>query len=221
MTTTPYYEQDGLTIYCEDANQVLATMPNRSVDIVLTDPPYGIQYVSGWYAGYNPHGSIRGDDKYPTSALRHMFRIARAAVFSFCRWDQLAELPKPASFIAWVKNNHSAGNLNHEYGRKWEGCCFWPLEEHQFTSRPPDVIECRRVSKLLHPTQKPVYVMRHILEHNAGDVILDPFMGSGTTLVAAKDLGRKAVGIEIDERYCEIAANRLRQSLLPNFVNQN
>ena len=67
-----------------------------------------------------------------------------------------------------------------------------------------------------HPTQKPVQMFRHLVltYSNAGDLILDPFMGSGTTLRAAKDLGRKAIGIELEEKYCEIAARRLRQEVL-------
>ena len=74
----------------------------------------------------------------------------------------------------------------------------------------------RRVGGNGHPTEKPVWLMRFYIENSsqAGDTVIDPFMGSGTTLRAAKDLGRQAVGIEIEERYCEIAANRLAQGVL-------
>lgn len=82
-------------------------------------------------------------------------------------------------------------------------------------------VYCRRDTSLAgearhrrHPTEKPQGVMRWSIEQSKGTVILDPFMGSGTTLRAAKDLGRKAIGIEIEERYCEIAARRLGQEVL-------
>ena len=67
----------------------------------------------------------------------------------------------------------------------------------------------------VHPNEKPVSLMRYLLTKHDGEIILDPFMGSGTTLRAAKDLGRRAIGIEIEERYAEIAAKRLAQEVLP------
>jgi len=74
-----------------------------------------------------------------------------------------------------------------------------------------------KVANNLHPTEKPLSLLRRLLLlfSDAGEMILDPFMGSGTTLCAAKDLGRRAIGIEIEERYCEIAAKRLAQEMLP------
>ena len=220
----PYFKNDLVSVYHADSNDILPGLPDRSFDLVLTDPPYGIQYLSGRQGVYNgqrqisscknSHGSIAGDDYYPKSTLRQMFRVAKNAVFSFCRWDNLAELPKPRSFIAWVKRNRTAGDLRHEYGRSWEGCCFWPMEDHRFICRPSDVIHHPIPSCRSHPTEKPVGLMRDILAPNAGESILDPFMGTGATLIAAADLGRRAVGIEVEEKYCKIAADRLSQKLL-------
>ena len=143
-----------------------------------------------------------------------MQEIAKRALYVFCRWDNLIQLPKPKSVLAWVKNNWSMGDLKHEHGRQWEAICFYPQQEHEFIARIPDVIMGKRTGNEEHPTQKPTAVLSTIIQANVGDLILDPYMGSGTTLRAAKDLGRKAVGIEIDERYCEIAANRCRQEVL-------
>jgi site-specific DNA-methyltransferase (adenine-specific) len=126
----------------------------------------------------------------------------------------LAQMPAPRSVLAWVKNNWSRGDLEHEHGRQWEAICFYPQAGHEFIKRIPDVLRADRTGNELHPTQKPVPLVKKLIEANVGDLILDPFMGSGTTLRAAKDLGRRAIGIEIEEKYCEIAVKRLAQEVL-------
>jgi len=215
-TLHPYYhdEQYGITIYHGDCRDILPHLD--PVDLVLTDPPYGMEYLSNYYKGGNPHAKIIGDSDYPLDVLEACIKKASNAVFSFCRWENLKDMPKPKSFIVWVKNNWSAGDLIHEYGRQWEGIAFYPQDGHEFNGRPSDIIDTRRIppTKLLHPTEKPISVIIALLKTNAGDTILDPFMGSGTTLVAAKQLGRKAIGIEIEQKYCDIAIDRLRQGVL-------
>ncbi len=200
-------------IYHGDSKALMKSWPSKSVDLIITDPPYGMEYHSGRYssAGGNPHSKIQGDDKFPVDALEEMFRLARGGVFAFCRWDNLKELPPPKSFLVWVKNNWSAGDLEHAYGRQWEGCAFWPMEEHKFLNRPADVIDCRRVppTQLLHPTQKPLELIEAIIRDNAGQIILDPFAGSCTTAVAAARLGRSYVAIELEEKYVRIGEQRI------------
>jgi site-specific DNA-methyltransferase (adenine-specific) len=126
-------------------------------------------------------------------------------------------MPKPRSVLSWVKNNWSMGDLEHEHGRQWEAICFYAQSGHKFIKRIPDVIYADRTGNNLHPTEKPESVIQQLIVCNEGETILDPFMGSGTTLRAAKDLGRKAIGIEIEERYCEIAAKRMAQEVF-NFT---
>lgn len=195
-----------------DCLEVMRGMPDKSFDLVIVDPPYGMSFQSNYRL--KKHEAIVGDDRFPVEAIDEFKRLARRAVYMFCRWDNLAELPKPKSVLAWVKNNWSMGDLKHEHGRQWEACCFYPMEDHEFITRIPDVITETRTGNNLHPTEKPVELIKKILAANVGDTILDPFMGSGTTLIAAKQLGRSATGIEISPEYCEIARKRLEQDTL-------
>ena len=207
----PYYEEAGITIYHGDCREVLPMLDR--VDMVLADPPYGIKFRSNYRL--ERHARIEGDDTLPLEAIRLSISYARAAAYVFCRWDNLGEMPKPTSVLCWIKNNWSMGDLQHEHGRQWEAICFYSRERHQFARRIPDVLFADRTGNNLHPTQKPVELITKLIEANICETILDPFMGSGTTLVAAKNLGRRAVGIEIEEKYCEIAAKRLSQGVLP------
>lgn len=208
----PYYEEDGITIIHGDCAEVMPSLD--PVDIVLTDPPYGMEYQSGYRIG-KPPPKIRGDDTFLSGLVVEAVSLARCAAYVFCRWDNLiaGDLVKPTSVLAWVKNNWSAGDLNHAHGRQWEAICFYPGSNHVFHSRIPDVIYDDRVASDSHGTVKPVGLLKRLIAANEGDVVLDPFMGTGTTLRAAKDVGRKAIGIEVEERYCEIAAKRCSQGV--------
>ena len=208
---TPYYDRDGITIYCGDCREILPQLDK--VDLVLTDPPYGIDFQSSRRIERLRHPKIQGDKEFPM----WLFDLKPSnAMFVWCRWDVLMGLPRPKSFIAWDKCVHSMGDLEHEFGRQWEGCAFYPADGHEFNFRPVDVIRCQRVppEQMLHPNEKPVGAIAPLIRANKGETILDPFMGSGTTLVAAKLLGRRAIGIEIEEKYCKIAVDRLRQSVM-------
>jgi len=200
------------TVICGDCLEVMRGMEDNSVDLVLTDPPYGIEFRSNHRK--QKHDKIIGDDSFPLWIFEEFNRIAKRAVYVFCRWDNLSELPKPKSVLAWVKNNWSMGDLQHEHGRQWEAICFYPQEEHEFIKRIPDVIRADRTGNNLHPTEKPVNLMAKIIQANVGDIILDPFLGSGTTAVACKELGRNYIGIEISPEYCKIAEKRLSQGVL-------
>jgi len=206
---TPYYDHAGITIYHGDCRDVLPGL--LPADLVITDPPYGIAFQSGYRK--IKHAKIHGDDALPIGRINQSISMAKCAAYVFCRWENLAEMPKPRSVLAWVKNNWSMGDLKHEHGRQWEAICFYPAAAHEFAKRIPDVIFADRTGNNEHPTEKPVSLISTIIQANVGETILDPFMDSGTTLRAAKDLGRRAIGIEIEERYCEIAAKRLQQEV--------
>ncbi|MDH5738687.1 MAG: site-specific DNA-methyltransferase [Nitrospira sp.] len=209
---TPYYDDgSGIVIYNADCRDIMPHLPK--VDLVLTDPPYGMQFVSN--NRYIKHLKIYNDDVLPLDLIEMAIERANCAAYVFCRWNNLAMMPIPKSVLVWVKNNWSMGDLKHEHGRQWEACCFYAKDNHEFIKRIPDVLTADRTGNDLHPTEKPESLMGKLIACNVGGTILDPFMGSGTTLRAAKDLGRKCIGIEIEEKYCEIAVKRLAQEVLP------
>lgn len=205
----PYYEHAGITIYHGDCREILPQLPK--VDLVLTDPPYGMNYKSNHRRV--SYDNIYGDDQLPVEAIHLSIDKAFRAAYIFCRWDNLRQIKHPKSVLVCVKNNWSMGDLKHEHGRQWEAICFYPKEGHEFTKRIPDVLYADKTGNDLHPAEKPTDIISQLIQCNVGETILDPFMGSGTTLRAAKDLGRKAIGIEIEEKYCEIAAKRLSQEV--------
>jgi len=206
----PYYSEDGITIY-HGAWQEVPNVDFLGFDLLVTDPPYGMEFRSNYRI--IRHDSIVGDSLFPDVQL--LIEWARRASYIFCRWDNISrhDIPIPRSLIAWVKNNWSMGDLQHEHGRQWEAIGFFPGEAHEFITRIPDVIHADRTGNEMHPTEKPVALIKTIIAANVGEIVFDPYMGSGTTLRAAKDLGRKAIGIEICEKYCEIAAKRLGQEV--------
>jgi site-specific DNA-methyltransferase (adenine-specific) len=204
----PYYENELGVIYHGDCLEILPQI--EKVDLVLMDPPYGINFQSNYRI--IKHNKIIGDNILPHDKICMALGKAKRAAYAFCRWENIHEFPKPKSCIVWVKNNWSMGDLKHEHGRQWEACLFWCYEKHKFTKRIPDVIYANRTGNELHPTQKPVDLMVKLIKCNVCDTVLDPFLGSGTTAVAAMKLNRRFIGIEIEEKYCEIAAKRCEQA---------
>lgn len=216
----PYYERNGITIYHGDARDVLPTL--EPVDLVLTDPPYGVTYQSNMGVG-------RGTQPITNDGTRISLRLYRAAlplircnhVLWFTRWDawpDVYDLLSPywplRGLLVWDKASPGMGDLQH-WGPSYELIASAGSGK-TVGSRDSSVLRYNTVSPTNrdHPTEKPVELMCYLIQKLDAQTILDPFMGSGTTLRAAKDLGRKAIGIEIEERYCEIAAKRLAQEVL-------
>lgn len=196
-----------IEIFNMDCMEAMKDMPDKCIDLIITDPPYGMNFVSNHRINkYNP---IKGDDAFPLWVFDEFERIARCGAYVFCRWDNLYQLPKPKSFISWVKNNWSMGDLKHEHGRQWEGICFYPYGEHEFIKRIPDVISIKRTGNEKHPTEKPSCLISILLKANKCDSVLDPFMGSGTTGIACFDNNKDFIGYEIDKDYFESARKRI------------
>lgn len=200
----PYYSEAGIEIYHGDCREILPSLPK--VDLVLTDPPYGIDFTQR-----TTGLKIVGDDQIFDAS--NILDMGLPTII----WGEnyIPDLPRGGRLI-WVKRAveqaapktysdaeiawTNTTNLVRAFRHISDGC-IREGAEHGIVR--------------MHPSQKPIALMKWCLSFApSAQTILDPFMGSGTTLRAAKDLGRKAIGIEIEEKYCEIAANRLRQEVL-------
>jgi hypothetical protein len=152
-------------------------------------------------------GTIHGDDRFPVETIRRLIEIPRLASYFFCRWTNLVDdvplLKKnPKSVIAWVKRESGGqGDLKHEHARVYEMVLFYPGLKHSFNrGRPPDLVFEPNTKNELHLTHKPVPLLREMLEWYEFDTVLDPYAGSGSTLRAARQLGKHFLGFEIDKR---------------------
>lgn len=222
---SPYYSDPLVTLYHGDARDVLAEI-ELQVDCLLTDPPYGQQFAGDGAA--TKKANIRGD------GARQGIRVARQAFFevdrhlaadahclSFCHWeswpdfyDGVSSLWPIKSAIIWWKDRGGMGDTAMEYARDYEVVLYAAKGRRPIAGRRDGaVIEGFPPvgAGRLHPTEKPLELMRYLLERHCppGGLALDPFAGSGTTLLAAAELGIRSVWIEIEERYCETTAKRL------------
>jgi len=209
---TPYYEDGVVTIYHGDCREVRPTGHVFLGEVIVTDPPYGCDATTGWGGKWDGF-EIEGDGD---TGLRNWIiksRLGPALVFGSPR------IARPEGFKAvliWSKGDHTGmGDLFFPWKPDFEE--IYVFGDGFSGPRTSSVLEynARTDSGRLHPTEKPLGLMRELIAKcPGGGFVVDPFAGSGTTLRAAKDLGRKAIGIEIEERYCEIAARRCAQEVM-------
>jgi hypothetical protein len=214
---TPDYDEDGITIYHGDCREIDAW--DIAGGVMVTDPPYGIAHASN-RPGAPRRGSQITNDHSTTvrDEVLVRWRGRPALVFGTCR------TPAPPidvrATLVWDKGGHvGMGDLSLPWKQNWEH--IYVSGSGFIGRRDSGVIRALAANpngqdgSYAHPHQKPVDLMRALVGKcpPLADVV-DPFMGSGTTLRAAKDLGRRAIGIELEERYCEIAAKRLAQGVL-------
>lgn len=223
----PYYEKDGITIYHGDCLEVMQDFEDKSFDLVLTDPPYGDGIG---YGRFGKQIENNEDESINYAVLPEIARVLRedSVCYLFTNWRFSPQITaflgewggfSIRTMLVIVKNNIGMG---HGFRNQHEFCFVLEKGKPKYNGNDMSNVQFMRHinhDKNTHPHEKDTYMLQRFLEHASAesDTTLDPFMGSGSTLVAAYQLGRKAVGIEISEKYCEIAAKRLETATIPMF----
>jgi site-specific DNA-methyltransferase (adenine-specific) len=246
----PYFQDSAVTIYHGDCREVMASLPDASVDLLWTDPPYGhgnqdgdLQSARIGVKGARQKKAERIANDGP-DAMRAVFdamliqaaRLLRPDCCCCCCCCGGGGGPRPT--FAWVAERMDREGLSFFHSVIWDKTGRGPGMGWRFRRDHEMVMVAHRAGGRLawredadatsnimrfspptkrdHPNEKPLDLVLQFIGLTTPDtgMVMDPFMGSGTTLRAAKDLGRRAIGIELEERYCEIAAKRMGQEVL-------
>ena len=216
--TTPYYQDDAVTLYHGDCLEIDAWL---AADVMVTDPPYGMAYRGfGGRPGMNDathYEPVVGDgDATTRDAVLERWGDRPALVFGTWRvprpaatrqvivWDKSMSGPGMGALdLPWGPSHEEVYVLGRGFRGKRQGSVYGFRPYKSRDSIRPD-----------HPTPKPTALVEALLAHCPRGVVADPFAGRGTTLLVARNIGRRAVGIEVEERYCEVIAKRLAQGAL-------
>jgi site-specific DNA-methyltransferase (adenine-specific) len=206
----PYYQEDLVTLYNGDCRTILPELPD--CDLVLTDFPYGNNTEYGGYDDSPDNLQTLVSDVMPIILAK-----SKRALLT-CGVANIQLYPKPEWILSWVTPAGTGSG-------KWGFCCWQPVLAYggdpylaSGLGRRPDTIIKTEITDIKeHPCSKPLDFWQMLLLRGSvsnDDLIIDPFVGSGTSLLACKKLGRKCIGIELNEDYCKIAVDRLRQSVM-------
>ena len=210
-----------------DSLEILKSLKDGCIDVVLTDPPYGINYVSNrsMYDNAITKRGLLNDGKNEafdlldkTCKILQSKTADNAHLYFFCSWNVFSDFEKIISKyftiktpIVWDKGNKGSGDLDNDWGNQTEIIIYCVKGKKLVNTRRGNVLNVSRLhtSKMVHPTQKPIELLKEILKVSvsAGDFIVDPFMGSGSTIKAANELNYKSLGIELDDEMFYIANN--------------
>ena len=207
-----------------DCLERMKEIPDGSVDMILTDPPYGMDFQSNHRK--ISHKKIKNDLdlSWLEVWVDEIFRVAanNTAHYVFCSFHNVDKFKqalesrfKIKNMLIWEKNNTSMGDLKGDFAPKYEMIIFIHKGRRLINGkRDSNILKFSRTGNKLHPTQKPVDLLEYLLTKFSDEkqTVLDPFMGSGSTGVAAKNLNRNFIGIEMDEGYFKIAQDRIKNA---------
>lgn len=219
--------QDNV-IFNADCVDYMQYLPDESVNLIVTDPPYLINYRSNRRVVKTKFDKIQNDhnaEQVIKDSLKEYYRVLKndSAIYMFCSWHHIeffkTEFEKYfnlKNILIWNKNNHGSGDLRGSYAPKYEMILFGHKGRALFQEkRIADVIDYPKISsaKLTHPTEKPTGLLELFIKNNSkpNDIVLDGFLGSGSTALAALHTERRFIGYELDEKYYNIACQRIDQ----------
>jgi len=214
-TAVPFLNE----VVCLDWQTAVKQLPDHCIDLVVTDPPYGINYQTR----KKKHKKIIGDDNlsWLPNWVSELKRICKpdAHLYIFCSWHNVDIFKKEVgalfnikNILIWEKNNHGIGDLQGDYAPMYEMILFCSNGKKKLNGgRDANVLKVRKMPTDNHPTEKPVNLIAYLIEKSSqkGEIVLDTFAGSYSTARAAVETGRNFICFEIDANYCAIARQLL------------
>ncbi len=210
-----------------DAIEELTKLPDDTIDCLITDPPYGIDYQSNHRTATPAFDKLENDQDTANDLLDKVLAISQnklkinSHIYVFCSWKNFSDFESVIkkyfdikNVLIWDKLNHGTGDLEGNYGERYEMIIFASKGRRLLNGlRPINILPFSRVGNMVHPTEKPISLLEFLIEKSTqeGEVVLDPFMGSGTTCKAAKNTKRNYIGIELDEQWYIEAQRRLSE----------
>jgi len=213
---------DNIDIYNLDCFELFSSIDDKSIDLVLTDPPFGMSFQSGYRK--IKHEKILNDDNldWLPEWCKEINRIVKddSHLYIFCSWHkvevfklELEKYFKIKNILIWEKNNTGMGDLYGDYAPQYEMCIFINNGKDLNNGRHSNIIKAKRTNNELHPTQKPVNLMEFFITKSTKkeDMVLDTFAGSFSTAIACHNTGRRFIGTEINKEYYDNAVKRLKK----------
>lgn len=216
------------TLLQGDCIELMQHIPDGSVDMVLTDPPYGIDYQSQRKKDKTAWKPKIKNDKHPFIEFIHIVkRVLKptGCMMVFTRWDVqqkfIDEMNRHGltvkNVLIWDKVGHGMGDLKRSFASRYESVLFHSENEFRFQGkRPQDILRVARVParKMVHPNEKPVALLEILIDKctEKDGTVLDLFMGSGSTGIACVNTGRNFIGMELEQGYFEIAKQRIKEA---------